>query len=203
MYELNGPEMHTDYDNDSKVCHSIRASINKVIEMAPYGSIFVESGCYLGNTTKHLVQKLLDSDKRFTFYAIDNWKLDNVTEKHDDNFDFFKKNVGKLIEHVNIISMDSLEAIKEFEDNSVYYCFLDDCHVYEHVTKQIGLWLPKMKDFSILSGDDYYSKHVSQAVHDYFEHKDIHPLFRKAGFLVYNPKSKVISKEEDILCVQN
>ena len=195
MYELNGSDMYTEYQSDSKVCHTIRASINRVIEMAPDDSIFVESGCYQGNTTKHFIIKLLASKKKFTFYAIDNWKLDNVTERNDDNFRFFENNVGpELMAYVNVISSDALEAIKHFEDDSVFYCYLDDCHVYGHVTKQIGLWLPKMKDFSILSGDDYYSREVANAVHDHFEDKHIHRLFKKAGFLVYNPKDVAFEK---------
>lgn len=192
IYELNGEHMHSEYGDTSKVCHSLRASLYTVIEMAPENSIFVESGGYLGNSTKHIAQKLLDSGKKFTYYVIDNWLLDNVTTRHHDNFDYFKTNVGEeLMEHVNIVSMDSILAIDEFEDNSVYASFLDDCHVYAHVTKQIGLWLPKMKDFSILYGDDYYCHDVSNAVRDHFDDKDVHSLFNSAGFLVYNPKEKV------------
>lgn len=179
------------YPEGSRVCHSIRGCVNRVIDAAPDDSIFVESGGYLGNTTKHFVQKLLDSGKKFTYYVIDNWKLDNVTERHDDNLQFFKDNVGEeLMKHVNIIASDALDAVQEFDDNSVFFCFLDDSHVYAHVTKQIGLWLPKMMDYSILAGDDYYCSDVSRAVNDHFRPTYVEKLHGNSGFLVENPKDK-------------
>jgi hypothetical protein len=182
------------YPPDSKVCHSVRACIDRVIEAAPDGSIFVESGCYQGNSTKHWIEKLLASGKKFKFYGIDNYKLDNVTERFDsidENYKFFCENIGEeLLKHAEIIKSDSLEAIKLFEDDSVFFVFLDDSHVYDHVVKQIGLWLPKMKDFSIMAGDDYYSPEVQSAVAQHFKKKDVESLDNNAGFLVTNPKQK-------------
>lgn len=180
------------YPADSRVCHSVRACINEVIDKIPDNAVLVESGCYKGNTTHHWIEKLLESKKNFKFYAIDNWLFENVTEKFSDNFKVFKETMGDLVEHINIIKSDSLEAIKLFDDESVDFLFLDDSHVYQHVTKQIGMWLPKLKDTSILAGDDYYSPDVSRAVADYFDKKDVHSLYNNSGFLVYNPKSCVI-----------
>ncbi len=179
-----------EYSQHSKVCHSIRACINRVIHLAPEDSIFVESGGYLGNTSKHFIEKLLASGKRFTFYCIDNWKMENVKRIHTDSLQHYKDHLGELIEHVNIISSDSLEAIKQFEDDSVFFCFLDDCHMYPHVSTQIDMWLPKMKDFSILAGDDYYCEGVRKSVKEHFNISDIESLYGNAGFLVVNPKEK-------------
>jgi len=180
------------YAPDSRVCHSIRACIDDVINLAPENSIFVESGCYRGDSTKHWIEKLLASGKKFRFYGIDDYKFENVTEKFDDNYQFFLDNIGsKLIKYVNVIKSDSLEAIKLFEDNSVFFVFLDDNHTYNHVVQQIKLWLPKFADFSILAGDDYYDSEVSNAVAQYFNKEDIQNLNNNAGFLIHNPKEKV------------
>lgn len=179
------------YPANSRVCHSVRACIDRVIASAPEGAVFVESGGFLGHTSQHWVDKLRASKKQFTFYVIDNWKLENVTEKHDDNLAFFMENVGEdRIKDINIVSSDAIQAIQLFKDNSVYFLFLDDDHTYAHVTKQIGLWLPKLTSNGIMAGDDYYCADVYNAVHDWFNHGDIESLYNNSGFLVQNPKQK-------------
>lgn len=184
---------HNQNDQTLKACHSIRGCIDSVINLAPDKSIFVESGGYLGNTTKFVVQKLLDSGKRFQYFVIDNWKLDNVTERHDDNLQFFKDNIGdEILTHIDIICSDSLEAISQFDDNSVFFTFLDDSHVYQHVTKQIPLWVPKIVDGGILAGDDFYSLEVKRAVYDHFHAADVIDIFN-AGFAILDPKRKIIN----------
>lgn len=193
LIEKQGKNIMSDkygYPDDSRVCYSIRPIIDRVINNAPAGAIFVESGCYLGNTTKHFIEKLLAAGKPFQYFAIDNWKLDNVTERHDDNLQFFKDNLGDLAKHVNVICSDALAAVSFFQDDSVYFAFLDDSHVYSHVVKQIPLWIPKMKDESILAGDDYYCDDVKRAVAEHFDIKDVELLYGENGFSVGNPKSK-------------
>lgn len=186
----NDPEIMKTFPSDSRVCHSIRASINEVIDKAPNDSIFVESGGYLGFTSRYIIEQLLAAKKQFTYYVIDDWTFSNVTEKFTNNLDIYKENVGEYLKHINIIQSDSLKAVELFKDNSVYYCFIDDNHTYAHVTKQIGLWLPKMLDCSIMSGDDYYCDDVREAVDDWFKNEDVIRLDGNSGFLVENPKSK-------------
>lgn len=178
------------YPHDSKVCHSIRACIDRVIELAPDKSIFVESGVYQGNTTKEFISRLLKSGKQFRYYCIDNFLLENVREKNEDNLGFFKKNVDKYLAHIDIVHSDSLEAVSLFEDDYIYFCFLDDNHTYDHMMKQIPLWIPKMKDFSILAGDDFYSDGIKRAVYHYFDKSDVVNLNNNAGFAIENPKEK-------------
>ena len=178
----------------SQVCHSIRGCIDEVLDHAPDGAIFVESGCYLGTTTYYFVKRLLMTGKKFQYYCIDNWKLDNIVGDSPipdgDNLEFFKNTIKEVKDHVNIICSDSIEAIKEFADDSVYFAFLDDCHQYEHVTKQVPAWVPKMKDHSYLAGDDFYSPLVQKGVFDHFDDLDVVRIDR-CGFYVKNPKEKI------------
>ena len=179
------------YSDNSRVCHSLRPIIDRIIENMPDNAIFVESGCYLGITTAHFIEKLLASKKSFKYYCIDNWKFDNVPDKYVDNLLEFKQNLGELIQYATIIVDDAINAIQLFQDNSVYFCFLDDSHKYQHVTKQISDWLPKMAENSFLAGDDYYDNEVYLAVHDHFNDSDIENLNNNAGFLIVNPKVKI------------
>lgn len=174
-------EYNRSYEN-TRLCHSLRWCIDGVIEEAPPNAVFIESGCYRGDSTKIVVNKLIDRGIPFKYYCIDNWEFANVTEKFSDNFQFFLDNIGDCADHVEIIRGDSLEAVENFEDDSVYFCFLDDSHVYAHVVKQIGLWLPKIVNNGILAGDDYYAKDVSDAVAQHFRGKDITKL-GNSGFL--------------------
>ncbi len=178
----------------SQVCHSIRGCIDEVLDYMPDKSIFVESGCYKGTTSYYFIKRLLMTNKGFQYWCIDNWELVNISDNSGkpeiDNFEFFQKTVEEVQPHINIISSDSIEAIDQFQNDSVYFTFLDDCHTYEHVTKQIGLWIPKMKDHSILAGDDFYSGDVKRAVYDHFDEKDVVKI-DNCGFMVKDPKSKV------------
>lgn len=191
----NDEEIMKTFPEGSRVCHSIRASIHEVIAKAPDNAIFVESGGYLGFTSKYIVELLLASKKSFTYYVIDDWTFSNVGDKYLNNLDVYKQNLGEHLKHVNIIESDSLKAVELFKDDSVYYCFIDDNHTYGHVVKQIGLWLPKMQDYSIMSGDDYYSDDVFNAVAEWFEKKDIIGLNGQDGFLVENPKEKAKKRD--------
>ena len=49
----------------------------------------------------------------------------------------------------------SSEAVKEFEDNSLDFVYIDANHNYEFVKEDIELWYPKVKISGVLGGHDY------------------------------------------------
>jgi len=66
--------------------------------------------------------------------------------------------------NVKFLELSSVEASKQFEDNSLDYVYIDACHNYEHCLEDIITWFPKTK---VLGGHDFHKPHfpgVTQAV---------------------------------------
>lgn len=68
--------------------------------------------------------------------------------------------IEKLIENtskwgINLFKGASVDASKTFDDFSLDLVFIDACHKYECVYKDITHWLPKMKNNGILCGHDF------------------------------------------------
>ena len=51
--------------------------------------------------------------------------------------------------------MDSVEAAKLYEDESIDFIFIDADHKYNPVVNEIKAFLPKMKRGSTMTGHDY------------------------------------------------
>lgn len=86
----------------------------------------------------------------------------------DDLYDYVVKCFG---DRTTILRLPSLEAIQQFQSNSLDLVFIDGDHSYEAVTADIQAWLPILRDTGILAGHDYDAKEfptVRQAVHDAF-----------------------------------
>lgn len=68
----------------------------------------------------------------------------------------FIRNINRAPElPIQWLHVDSLEAARLFDDESLDLVFMDSDHTYEHVIKEIRLWLPKVKLGGILCGHDY------------------------------------------------
>jgi len=77
------------------------------------------------------------------------------------------------------INKSSMEAIKDFVDNSLDFVYIDANHHYEYVVEDIAKWHDKVKPGGIVSGHDY-SDHmfeVKAAVDGWIKSRKIKPLF--------------------------
>lgn len=57
------------------------------------------------------------------------------------------------------LKMTSVDASRQFENNSVGLVYIDGTHDYQSVIQDVTVWWPKVKRGGILSGHDY--EHVS------------------------------------------
>lgn len=79
----------------------------------------------------------------------------------------------------HFIKKFSMEAVKEIEDNSLDFVFIDANHCFEYVLDDIREWSKKVRPGGIVSGHDY-SKHmfgVKKAVDKWVKENNISPLF--------------------------
>lgn len=128
--------------------------------------VFVETGVFLGSDIITFGLHCKDRKIYPKIYAVDNFLSENISEAsknyvgvHDDFRGAFERNLQKvgLWGDVLIIESDSIVAADKFNDKSVDFLFLDSCHEYDFVRRELLVWLPKMKHNSIISGHDYCS----------------------------------------------
>jgi hypothetical protein len=76
------------------------------------------------------------------------------------------------------IKKQSMDAVKDFLDESVDFVFIDGNHSYEYTRDDIREWTKKVRKGGIVSGHDYVEVHnvgVIQAVQEYIKQ---HPEYK-------------------------
>lgn len=137
---------------------------SEIIKKMPTGSRLVEIGTYHGCSLSYLVVEAINSGKKFDIIGVDACPWPDVEPE-------FNKNMEPLKGHFTTkFGGDSFDRIKEFEDKSIDFAFIDANHTYEYVSKDIAALLPKMKDGGIIAGHDFNAAHpgVVQAVIEAF-----------------------------------
>ena len=123
--------------------------------------------------------------------VVDPWIHQDVTqdasnvsdEEHQSAYEIC---MGKFSQYkkkhppVQVIRDFSLNAVKQFDDETFDFVYLDSRHDYRSVYDDISAWYPKVKRGGILAGHDYFYRNsrrnlveVSIAVKDYFYNKEI------------------------------
>ena len=66
--------------------------------------------------------------------------------------------IEKMSKYPNVIKIRklSMEAVRDFEDNSLDAVYIDGNHRYDSVVADMAAWWPKVKDGGIVAGHDYY-----------------------------------------------
>ena len=125
-----------------------------------------EIGVQIGLTTKNLLKSLPKIEK---YYAIDPWldypeyhegfrakKLTRVPQKQmDHSFSVFMRDTEQYKDKIILMKMFSSEAVKQIEDESLDFVFIDGNHSYESVKEDIQLYTPKVKKGGLIAGHDF------------------------------------------------
>jgi len=145
----------------------------ELISHLPDQSSFVEVGSWKGKSSAFFVVEAFNSGKKINAFFVDTWKGSDEHEqmdviKTDSLYDLFVNNMKPLEGMFTAIRKTSVEAAKEFADESLDAVFLDAAHDYESVKADIGAWIEKIKPNGIISGHDYLFPGVKSAVDEYF-----------------------------------
>lgn len=130
--------------------------LKKLIELLPNDITMIEVGCFSGDSS--LI--FLKSGKIKKFYAIDAWKnnldCDDLTTVNYDLNEVEKLFDERTVEYPVVkIKGISVDVVDQFEDNSLDFIYLDSCHSYDYVKKEISLYYNKLKVGGIIAGHDY------------------------------------------------
>jgi predicted DNA-binding protein (MmcQ/YjbR family) len=155
--------------------------LEKMIKENKY-KVGVEIGVQQGTTFKHLISKC----EGLELYGVDIWSTKNVrwdgSTSEDLEKDKTSVNYGYYLDLQNWITFQagakdrahlirklSLDAAKDFQDESLDFIFIDASHQYPAVLDDMKAWIPKVRKGGLVSGDDYGDKFpgVAKSVAEY------------------------------------
>lgn len=130
-----------------------------LVDESPPLAHFVEVGSLKGRSASFMAVEIINSGKNIKFDCVDVFPGDVYNE--------FLKNIDPVKDFINPIKLESVEASKLYQDQSLDFVFLDASHDYESVKEDIFAWYPKVKVGGKIGGHDYNWDPVSAAVHDF------------------------------------
>lgn len=120
------------------------------------GGVVVEIGSYKGRSSVAIGRALQIGT---VLYCIDSW-LGDPYDAQDLTEDLYWSWLVHVFQNafaraIVPIRQPSARASMLFADASVDWVFIDGSHIFEHVSKDIHLWTPKLRSGGIISGHDY------------------------------------------------
>lgn len=167
------------------------------IEIPNYGrdnlaGLFAELGFTLGVEVGvrdgGYSQTLMYANPNLTLYGVDPYEPHQGYRDHvrKSTFEAFEKEAHDKLDsfkNYHFIRDYSDKAVKQFEDNSLDFVYIDGDHSFYNATQDIELWSKKVRPGGIISGDDYFKHkgdariHVYQVVNGYTDAWNIRPWF--------------------------
>jgi len=119
-----------------------------------------EIGVADGRYSKFLCSKI----KGLKLFCIDPWKAyGDYVEQHDEagqvilttNFEEAKKRLAPF--NCEFIRKYSMDAVKDFKDESLDFVFIDGNHSFHYVINDIAEWSKKVRSGGIVAGHDFWT----------------------------------------------
>ena len=123
-------------------------------------NVGAEVGVSKGRYSKWLCIK----HRKLKLYCIDPWiAYDEYVERHgekgqvllNEEFEITKKRLAPF--KCELIRKSSMDAVKDFKDESLDFVFIDGNHSFEYVVDDIAAWSKKVKKGGIVAGHDYWN----------------------------------------------
>jgi hypothetical protein len=114
-----------------------------------------EIGVYAGDYTK----KLLDAGLKV--YGIDPWSVQDEfkpsggQERLDRRLAHAEKQLAPY-SRAQIMKKTSMEAVRDFEDESLDFVYIDGNHRFKYVAEDIYEWSKKVRPGGVVAGHDYF-----------------------------------------------
>jgi hypothetical protein len=119
----------------------------------------VELGVFAGEYSEALMSRIPGLD----LTAIDAWKIYKEYKDYKKNdtmvnaYNETKRRAEKM--GFKILQEWSVEASKQFADESLDFIYIDSNHDFAHVVEDLNAWSPKVKKGGIISGHDFFESH--------------------------------------------
>jgi len=154
-----------------------------------FAELDYRTGAEIGTARGSFAITMSINNPKCKLYCVDAWSI------YDDCHDFTDQNVlndnfraAKLrlerFENVEIINKFSMDAVKDFDDGSLDYVYIDANHEFPFVAEDLFYWSKKVRMGGIVSGHDYLIKprsdgvvQVKEVIHAFTEAFNIRPWF--------------------------
>ena len=126
----------------------------------------IEIGSYAGESAS----MFLKSNAFKKLYCIDPWLMgydpldpsaDKTVYEAEIHFDY-KHFLNPIVKKLKMFSED---AVSLFEDESIDFIYIDGCHTYEAVKRDLNNYFPKIKIGGIIAGHDYVDPGPDKPIH--------------------------------------
>lgn len=150
-------------------------------------------GAEIGTDEGEYAQVLLNTIPSLKLHCIDPWTANAYVkgeqpEGKEEQIYFderFYKTQERLNEYDNVIihRKTSMEALKDIENGSLDFVYIDGNHDFLNVTQDIHFWKAKVRSGGIISGHDYCKypfhkyNHVKKVVQAYATSYNMLPVF--------------------------
>lgn len=114
-----------------------------------------EIGVYKGDFSEIIAKSGLK------LYSIDPWKIykdfnnPRGQKRLDEQYQGAKERLSRY-KNVEIIRKTSMEAVEDFEDESLDFVYIDANHDFRYIAEDLAEWTKKVKKGGIVSGHDYF-----------------------------------------------
>jgi len=99
------------------------------------------------------------------YYAIDAWQWRPTDDPADKNFKSERQNLKHMQQarrnvafagaRAHIMRAKSLEAARQFDDNTFDWLYVDALHTKQALLEDLRAWWPKLRPGGLFTGDDY------------------------------------------------
>jgi len=135
----------------------VRRNIYEIYAKNGY-RVGAEIGVYQGRNAVNI----LNTVPELTLYGIDSWavfpKKRRFNKKHQKlNYNLMKQRTRNFRKNKRfiVIKKNSMDAVKDFEDGSLDFVYIDANHEFDYVMRDIIEWSKKVRVGGIISGHDY------------------------------------------------
>jgi len=154
----------------------------------------LNKGAEVGVDRGEYSEILCKANPNLHLYSIDPWVdsvyEDGIPDKSADFESYYQETVKRLAPYnCTIVRKTSMEALKDFKDNSLDFVYIDANHDFLNFTMDLHHWLKKVRPGGIIAGHDFayfsYRKfnHVKRALLAYARSYRMIPLFA----VMHNP----------------
>jgi hypothetical protein len=150
---------------------------------------YVEIGAWKGKSICYAAVAIINSGKNITIDSVDTWEgspgepalMEDSSVINKTLYDEFIVNIAPIKHVVTPVKMSSVEAAKQYADNSLFFVFIDGSHLYEAVKEDILAWLPKVKSGGFIGGHDIDQTEKFNGVR-----KAVDELIGPKNIIIYN-----------------
>ena len=154
-----------------------------------FAELGFKSGVEIGVERGLYTEVLCKSNPQATIYAVDPWEVYKdyrlyVSQRKLDKF--YAETMQRISHYKNgvLIKGFSEDVVKDFDDNSLDFVYIDGNHDFQHMSHDLFAWSKKIKVGGIISGHDYVKNkrlvtntHVVYVVQSFVQSYRIKPWF--------------------------